>query len=79
MHTPPARVWRRFQIRRSAAEMLIIGEKGRRNDIIYRRSYNCGDDQRTGWLGGPDLELTHTAKLANLYPSNEEGTPGIQT
>lgn len=71
MHTSPAQAWRRFQIRRSAAEMLIIGEKGRSNDIIYRRSYNCGDDRQTGWLGGPDLEVTHTA---NLYPSNEEGT-----
>lgn len=40
--------------------MLITGEKGRSNDIIYRRSYNCGDDQRTGWLVGPDSEVTHT-------------------
>lgn len=73
MHTSPAQAWRRFQIRRSAAEMLIIGEKGRSNDIIYRRSYNCGDDRQTGWLGGPDLEVTHTCT-----PPMKR-VPGIQT
>lgn len=53
--------------------MLITGEKGRSNDIIYRRSYNCGDDQPTGWLGGPDSEVTHT--WPNCTPSVERVHP----